>query len=622
MKKLIFIYLTLISLNGIGQNLTPIVQPLIMPKLIVSPDKQDSFIITYSSIRHDSIYFRANKPFSIKGFKSNGGTYFAGYGLTLSANIFAADTNKLATQWDLTKKADTLWIINKLNGGNPITITLSNNTTANSFFGDTTKEYFGSYTITRDTFTRYGKIFIRVVNHKLHVDLGDFTQYSDLGVKLNGFYLSGSNIYLNYTTTNTGKTAKFIYRPMGGVSSFSMVYPSVGIPNSLGTSWGISYDNTNTIPSNYIPILNQSTTGTAGGLTSQYVDWSLSSGGASIKNKPTIPAAQVQTDWNAVSGLGVLLNKPTIPTNNNQLTNGSNYITASALPSFSNNFLHWNGATYTLYSAYNLNSIYLGTIDPTSTTRANIDYQLNVTQLIGGNISSANSGVVGRSYSNYGGYFATVTHDALIGSATNGIGTSGVSSSNFGIYGSSTTNTGGVFDSQSGNLAEFRVSGTTKSTIVPSGIFVLNGIYGFPTGAGTTGQYLTSAGTGNNFTWTTPPNIRSYISASGNYINYSSSTGVISTTWPSYYAIDPTWDCSVGLNGYITLSSNLTLNITNVVNGMEGDLIVTVSSGSPTITLPAGSKLNGTVASLNNGYYHLCWKYDGSTFWFNIAQYQ
>lgn len=31
-----------------------------------------------------------------------------------------------------------------------------------------------------------------------------------------------------------------------------------------------------------------------------------------IKNKPTIPAAQVQADWNAVSGLGRILNKPKI----------------------------------------------------------------------------------------------------------------------------------------------------------------------------------------------------------------------------------------------------------------------------------------------------------------------
>lgn len=42
-------------------------------------------------------------------------------------------------------------------------------------------------------------------------------------------------------------------------------------------------------------------------------DWNASSGLAQILNKPTIPAAQVQSDWNAVSGMGVVLNKPTIP---------------------------------------------------------------------------------------------------------------------------------------------------------------------------------------------------------------------------------------------------------------------------------------------------------------------
>lgn len=33
-----------------------------------------------------------------------------------------------------------------------------------------------------------------------------------------------------------------------------------------------------------------------------------------LSNKPSIPAAQVQSDWNATSGMGVILNKPTIPT--------------------------------------------------------------------------------------------------------------------------------------------------------------------------------------------------------------------------------------------------------------------------------------------------------------------
>jgi hypothetical protein len=42
-------------------------------------------------------------------------------------------------------------------------------------------------------------------------------------------------------------------------------------------------------------------------------DWNASSGVAEILNKPTIPAAQVNSDWNAVSGVAEILNKPTIP---------------------------------------------------------------------------------------------------------------------------------------------------------------------------------------------------------------------------------------------------------------------------------------------------------------------
>lgn len=44
-------------------------------------------------------------------------------------------------------------------------------------------------------------------------------------------------------------------------------------------------------------------------------DWNASSGVAEILNKPTIPAAQVNSDWNAVSGVAEILNKPFIPSN-------------------------------------------------------------------------------------------------------------------------------------------------------------------------------------------------------------------------------------------------------------------------------------------------------------------
>lgn len=44
------------------------------------------------------------------------------------------------------------------------------------------------------------------------------------------------------------------------------------------------------------------------------VDWNASSGDYQILNKPTIPAAQVNSDWNAVGGVAEILNKPSIPT--------------------------------------------------------------------------------------------------------------------------------------------------------------------------------------------------------------------------------------------------------------------------------------------------------------------
>ena len=45
--------------------------------------------------------------------------------------------------------------------------------------------------------------------------------------------------------------------------------------------------------------------------------WNASSGDYQILNKPTIPAAQVNSDWNAVSGVAQILNKPTIPSAQN-----------------------------------------------------------------------------------------------------------------------------------------------------------------------------------------------------------------------------------------------------------------------------------------------------------------
>jgi hypothetical protein len=43
------------------------------------------------------------------------------------------------------------------------------------------------------------------------------------------------------------------------------------------------------------------------------VNWNATSGNNQVLNKPTIPAAQVNSDWNSTSGVSEILNKPTIP---------------------------------------------------------------------------------------------------------------------------------------------------------------------------------------------------------------------------------------------------------------------------------------------------------------------
>lgn len=80
-----------------------------------------------------------------------------------------------------------------------------------------------------------------------------------------------------------------------------------------------------------------------------------------------------------------------------------------------------------------------------------------------------------------------------------------------------------------------------------------------------------------------------------------------------------TWDTSTGLNKRLTTASGFTLTLTNLVNGMSGDLRLNIL-GTTTIVLPT-SKLNGSVTSLSTGIYHLAFIYDGTNLDFNIGSY-
>ena len=103
-------------------------------------------------------------------------------------------------------------------------------------------------------------------------------------------------------------------------------YPGAGVPKSTGSAWDTSYT-VGTAADNLVqlngsaqlpavsaanltnfPTLNQNTTGTAAGLTSQYIDWNASSGGNSIANKPaaySLPTASADTLGGIKVGTGL-----------------------------------------------------------------------------------------------------------------------------------------------------------------------------------------------------------------------------------------------------------------------------------------------------------------------------
>ncbi len=111
---------------------------------------------------------------------------------------------------------------------------------------------------------------------------------------------------------NTSGTALSFTGSLAGDVTGTQAATVVGKINGVslaGLATGILKNTTTTgVPSIAIaadfPTLNQNTSGNAAGLTAQYVDWSAGSGGASIANKPTIPAASSSTP--VIDGTGAV----------------------------------------------------------------------------------------------------------------------------------------------------------------------------------------------------------------------------------------------------------------------------------------------------------------------------
>jgi len=127
----------------------------------------------------------------------------------------------------------------------------------------------------------------------------------------------------NITITDNGNGSVTIDSTGGGATDFVSTEFNVNHTTSTGNQYVIGdrvWYNGNVYQciANNDALLPTNTTywtlvGAGYRLRQTPVDWNATSGDYQILNKPTIPAAQVNSDWNAVSGVAQILNKPTIP---------------------------------------------------------------------------------------------------------------------------------------------------------------------------------------------------------------------------------------------------------------------------------------------------------------------
>lgn len=256
-------------------------------------------------------------------------------------------------------------------------IDIRNNDTINRFVLSNAAGYIHSINI--DSLTNFKNIRDSIRNRytKLQVDNKFITQsagsssFTTMQSQVNGKMNSPTGTNLQYIAGD----GSFITMPTN-LSAFTNgpgYLTSVTYSNILGlpTLFSGAYNDLSGKPTLFSGIYSD-LTGKPALFSGSYLD---------LTNKPSIPASQVNSDWNSVSGLSEILNKPslfsgvysdltskptlfsgsyvdltgkpTIPTNNNQLTNGNNYI-SSYIPTLTiigNSLGIYQGNTITLPSA-------------------------------------------------------------------------------------------------------------------------------------------------------------------------------------------------------------------------------------------------------------------------------
>lgn len=157
------------------------------------------------------------------------------------------------------------------------------------------------------------------------VGIGNYAKATaDYAIQINkGTNSTSNSLYVGFNSDN--------YQLLDGTTG---LIPDARISNNIARTSAIP-TSTTVAGWGFITGINSSDVTTALGYTpvnpSSLATVATSGSYNDLSNKPTIPAAQVNSDWNAVSGVAEILNKPTIPTATSQLTNDSGFIDSSDL---------------------------------------------------------------------------------------------------------------------------------------------------------------------------------------------------------------------------------------------------------------------------------------------------
>lgn len=289
-----------------------------------------SVVATKSDLsgKQDTLTAGSNITISNNVISATDTTYTAGTGIDITGDVISADTSVLATQNDLSGKQDTLTA-----GSN---ITIQNNVISASAAPQVQANWAES-----------DQSSVSYIQNK--PDLSIYAESADLAtVASTGDYddLINKPTIPSFDSTQMAAINSGVNSTKVGDYDAHIADTDIHVTTSEKSTWNGKQD--------AISDLNDIRSGAQAGSTAvqpgDLATVATTGDYDDLTNKPTIPAAQVNSDWNASSGVAQILNKPdlSVYATQSDLNGKQDTLTAGSNISISNNVI---SATDTTYSA-------------------------------------------------------------------------------------------------------------------------------------------------------------------------------------------------------------------------------------------------------------------------------